>query len=110
MSLLRAIIMIIIVTVIAMEAVFIIMKDHIRPNESFESPRKSRDCWSSGWGADSYTDTVRYISIITIISISISSISISTFISISISIIVYLVKYFDDNNPMLQIWFDHGNN
>ena len=109
MSLLRAIIMII----IAMEAVFIIMKDHIRPNESFESPRKSRDCWSSGWGADSYADTVRYISIITIISISISvssiSISISTFISISISIIVYLVKYFDDNNPMLQIWFDHGN-
>merc|ERR1712088_438736 len=31
-----------------------------RPNESFESPRKSRDCWSSGWGADSYADTALY--------------------------------------------------
>jgi len=31
-----------------------------RPNESFESRRKSRDCWSSGWGADSYEDTALY--------------------------------------------------
>ena len=30
-----------------------------RPNESFEGRRKSRDCWSSGWGADSYEETVR---------------------------------------------------
>ena len=34
--------------------------DDGRPNESFESPRKSRDCWSSGWGADSYEETVSY--------------------------------------------------
>merc|ERR1712080_75323 len=31
-----------------------------RPNESFENPRKSKDCWSSGWGADSYEDTALY--------------------------------------------------
>merc|ERR1712037_900131 len=31
-----------------------------RPNESFESPRKSRDCWSSGWGADFYEETALY--------------------------------------------------
>ena len=38
--------------------------DDCRPNESFESPRKSRDCWSSGWGADSYEETVSYITAI----------------------------------------------
>jgi len=31
-----------------------------RPNESFEGRRKSRDCWSSGWGADSYEETALY--------------------------------------------------
>merc|ERR1712130_131441 len=31
-----------------------------RPNESFEIPRKSKDCWSSGWGADSYEATALY--------------------------------------------------
>ena len=41
--------------------------DDGRPNESFESPRKSRDCWSSGWGADSYEETVSYIIAIIII-------------------------------------------
>ena len=41
--------------------------DDGRPNESFESPRKSRDCWSSGWGADSYEETVSYIIAIIVI-------------------------------------------
>merc|ERR1712130_871926 len=31
-----------------------------RPNESFGIPRKSKDCWSSGWGADSYEATALY--------------------------------------------------
>merc|ERR1711936_154184 len=31
-----------------------------RPWESFENPRKSKDCWSSGWGADSYEESALY--------------------------------------------------
>lgn len=62
-------VVIIVVTVIIFSIfmiIMIIMIKHVdvRPNESFENPRKSRDCWSSGWGADSYEDTVNYIIII----------------------------------------------